>query len=56
MFAVISAILVFQEMVVFSLMAYKIKRACAPPKIRFLEKRYGGPNIDKHVKFMRSKF
>jgi hypothetical protein len=46
MFAIISAILVFQELIVFIMLLYKIKKARVPVKIKFLDRRYG-PEIDR---------
>lgn len=52
MLAIISSILGFQELVVFTMLAYKIKKACPPPKIKFLDRRYG-PEIDREMHFYK---
>ena len=35
------------------MLAYKIQKACTPPKINFLERRYG-PEIDREIAIMNS--
>ena len=52
MIAIISAILVFQELVVFIMIAYKIRKANPPPKMQFLDRRFG-PEIDREIAFMQ---
>jgi hypothetical protein len=36
------------------MLVYKIRKACIPPKMRFLERRYG-PEIDREMEFMKIK-
>jgi hypothetical protein len=52
MIAIISAILVFQEVIVFIMIGYKIRKANPPPKMLFLDRRFG-PEIDREIAFMQ---
>ena len=54
MIAVISSILLFQELIVFTMIAYKIRKANPPPKINFIDRRYG-PDIDREMALLKSK-
>jgi hypothetical protein len=51
MIAIISAILVFQELVAFIMIAYKIRKANPPPKMQFLDRKFG-PEIDREIALM----
>lgn len=53
MIAVISSILVFQELVVFVMIVFKIRRARIPIKLKFIDRRYGA-EIDRRIHVIQS--
>jgi hypothetical protein len=53
MIAIISSILVFQELVIFVMIVYKIRRARVPIKLKFIDKKYGA-EIDRRIHMIQS--
>jgi hypothetical protein len=53
MIAIISSILVFQELVIFVMIVYKIRRARVPIKLKFIDKKYGA-EIDRRIHMIKS--
>jgi hypothetical protein len=53
MFAIISAILVFEELIVLLIMVLKIRKPTVPAKMRFIERRYGA-ELERRMHMMNS--
>ena len=53
MIAIISSILVFQELVIFVMIVFKIRRARTPIKLKFIDKKYGA-EIDRRIHMIQS--
>ena len=53
MIAIISSILVFQELVIFVMIVFKIRRASTPVKLKFIDRRYGA-EIDRRIHMIQS--
>ena len=53
MIAIISSILVFQELVIFVMIVYKIRRARTPVKLKFIDRKYGA-EVDRQIHMIQS--
>jgi hypothetical protein len=53
MIAIISSILVFQELVIFVMIVFKIRRARTPVKLKFIDRKYGA-EVDRQIHMIQS--